>query len=156
MRFEWSVGGWRFAPLEESGSGCRRVLRRSQPSLLRCNHGKQGRAFRFAQQVCPLRSDAQPFNREDMPRQAGSCLSSQTLGIRESRSGVESSLPAFSTEQNANCVAHFFPFSEVSQRLCVLGSAREPIEQEPDGTSQCKGFFPPFGLQGGCEAKLFK
>ena len=30
--------------------------------------------------------DAQPFNREDMPRQAGSCLSSQTLGVARNAS----------------------------------------------------------------------
>ena len=28
--------------------------------------------------------DAQPFHREDMPRQAGSCPSCQTLGVRQS------------------------------------------------------------------------
>jgi hypothetical protein len=37
------------------------------------------------------RRDAQPFNREDVPRQVGSRLSSQTLGVTKGMSAVEAS-----------------------------------------------------------------
>lgn len=58
---------------------------RSQPTrLLSVRRSAGSPSLKLGRSV-PSEEDAQPFNREDMPRRAGSCLSSQTLAGGRSR-----------------------------------------------------------------------
>jgi demethylmenaquinone methyltransferase/2-methoxy-6-polyprenyl-1,4-benzoquinol methylase len=78
--------GWRSAPQCCAWQSVQGGCRVRQPWVLLGREvsaigGKRSRLYRWASTVARNPRDAQPFHREDSPRQAGSSLSCQTLGI---------------------------------------------------------------------------
>jgi hypothetical protein len=85
-----SVCGWRFAPqccAWQSVQGrCRvRQLRVPLGRQVGAVGSRRSRPYRSASPAARHPRDAQPFHREDSPRQAGSSLSCQTLGARKTQ-----------------------------------------------------------------------